>query len=153
MSGAGGSGPAGGFFRVTVDLWKELVLPLTNMMAALNSIANSLVSIAASIISASAVVKISGTFTANGTLGTLPAGAMIIQATLQEIAGHSVNVSLGTSSGGAQILPAVTVGASSIVPVPAISMLLQAWTAPQSIFVASGAWGSASITATLWYTK
>lgn len=99
------------------------------------------------------VAKMTGAFTANGQLGTVPANAMLLGATLRETAGHSVNVSLGTASGGAQILAATTVGASAIVPVPAISMLLQAWTAAQNVFVASTAWGSANVTVNLWYLQ
>lgn len=97
--------------------------------------------------------KITGVFTANGTLGTIPANAQIIAAQLKETAGHAVSVSLGTTAGGSDVLPAFTVGANAIVPVPDSSLLLQAWIANQSIFVASTAWGLASITATIWYLQ
>lgn len=95
--------------------------------------------------------KLTGTFTANGTLGTVPAGSIIIAATLQETAGHAVNVSLGTASGGAQVLAASAVPGSDILPIPQSNLLLMAWTSNQSIFVASASWGSASVTATVWY--
>jgi hypothetical protein len=99
----------------------------------------------------SGAIKLTGVFTANGTLGTIPANAQILAAQFIETAGHAVSVSLGTTSGGAQILSAFTVGANAIVPIPDSSLLLQAWIANQSIFVASGAWGLASITASVWY--
>ena len=95
--------------------------------------------------------KISASFTADGQIGTIPASAMIVALTLQETAGHSVSVTLGTSSGGSQILTATTVGSSAIVPVPAASLLLQAWTANQNIFIHSAAWGSANVTVNVWY--
>jgi hypothetical protein len=99
----------------------------------------------------SPIDKASGAFGANGALDTIPANAIIIAVTLRETAGHNVSVSLGTSPGGAQILGATAVAANSIVPVSAF--LLQAWTAPQTVYVASAAWGSASVVATIWYLK
>ena len=96
---------------------------------------------------------IGGTFTANGTLGTVPADAMLVGCRFKETANHTVLVSLGTGAGGAQVLAAVSVGALLEVPINGPSMLLQAWTADQSIFVASAAWNSASINATCWYVR
>jgi hypothetical protein len=94
---------------------------------------------------------LTGVFTANGTLGILPAHAMLIGATLLETAGHAVSVSLGTAAGGAQVLAATPVAASGIAAAPASAMLILAWVATQTLFVASAAWGGASVTATVWY--
>lgn len=97
--------------------------------------------------------KLNGTFTSNGTLGTVIAGGLIIGASLQETAGHNVAVELGITTTGAEIFPATTVTASSILPLTAANLLLQAWTANQPVYISSGSWGSASITANLWYVS
>ena len=76
---------------------------------------------------------------------------MIIGVTLLENNGAGVNISLGTLSGGAQVLGASAVGASDILPVPSSSLLLLAWVTNQSVFIASASWGGASITAKVWY--
>jgi hypothetical protein len=129
----------------------------TYFLIAVNAAGSSTASTGANVTTLAAastgLSRISGIFTANGTLGTIPADAMIIAVTLEETAGHAVSISLGTASGGAQVLTAAPVGANGIVPVPAESLLLQAFTASQSIFVASGSWGSASVTVTLWYVS
>ncbi len=92
-------------------------------------------------------------FTANGTLGTIPAGAMILGGTFLETAGHTVSVSLGTGAGGAQVLSAVSVTASAIVPLNGPNFLLQSWVSDQAIFVASASWNSASVTVKVWYLQ
>lgn len=102
-------------------------------------------------IAAPPAVKLSGVFTANGTLGTLPADALLLGVTLIETAGHAVDISLGTSSGGDEVMDATTVGASGILPVPASALSLLAFVANQSIFIASASWNGASITANAWY--
>jgi hypothetical protein len=78
---------------------------------------------------------------------------MIIAVALQEMAGHNVTVSLGTTPTGADVLGATVVAASTIVPVNGPTLLLQAWVADQIVYVHSAAWGSAKLMATLWYLK
>ena len=96
--------------------------------------------------------KISAVFTSNGSFATqIPAGAIITNALLTETAGHNVSVSLGTSSGGAHIFGATQVNASDDLPIPASALRLLAWTAAQTVYVASASWGGASVTATIWY--
>lgn len=101
--------------------------------------------------SSNPVTKVQTTFTADGQIATIPASAMIIAMTLQETAGHNVTVTLGTTSGGSQLLGSTVVNASSILPIPAAALLLQAWVANQNIFIHSAAWSSAQIIATVWY--
>ena len=95
--------------------------------------------------------KIHATLSADGSVGSIPAKAMITGVTLLEVNGHSVTVSLGQTAGAADVLGATSVGASGIVPVPASSLSLQAWTASQTIFVHSASWGSAAVTVSIWY--
>lgn len=97
------------------------------------------------------VLKLSGVFTANGTLGIIPADAMILAAMFRETAGHTVSVSLGSTVGGAEVLAATSVTANGIKPINGSVFSLQSWTADQDIFVASAAWNGASITASVWY--
>lgn len=91
--------------------------------------------------------------TANGSSLTVPANAVIIMALLTETAGHAVAASLGTTTGGADILAAVQVGASSLVPLPALSLLQAAFNTNQAIFVSSSAWNSASLNLKVWYVE
>ena len=97
--------------------------------------------------------RIAATLSADGEVGVIPANAMIIGVTLLEVNGHSVNVSLGQTSGASDVLQTVTVGASGLVPVPSSSLLLQAWTATQGIFIHSASWGSAAVKVTVWYVQ
>jgi hypothetical protein len=97
--------------------------------------------------------RIRATLSADGQVGSIPANAMITGVTLLEVNGHSVTVSLGQTSGASDVLGATAVGANGIVPVPASSLLLQAWASAQAIFVHSASWGSAAVTVTVWYVQ
>lgn len=83
----------------------------------------------------------------NTFLGNLLANGTILYAILRETAGHNVNVSIGTTTGGVDILAPVTVTASTSLVVPVTSFLLN-WfsaSATQAIFINSASWSSASI--------
>lgn len=98
--------------------------------------------------------KITGTFTADGSFSTqIPAGSQIVAVQFLETAGFTVSVSLGTASGGAQILAAVSVTANDILPVPDSNLLLLTWKTAQTVFIHSASWGGASINATIWYNS
>ncbi len=95
--------------------------------------------------------RLTAVITANATMGTVPARAIISAITLEETAGHMVSISIGTTSGGSDIMGATSVSANALIPIPSIVLLLMAWKADQPIFINSASWSSASITATLWY--
>ncbi len=97
--------------------------------------------------------KVSIAATADAQIGTIPANAMIVAVLLHETAGHAVTVTLGTTSGGSDILGATAVGSSGIVPVNGPNLLLQAWTASQGIFIHSASWNSANVTVSVWYVQ
>jgi hypothetical protein len=93
--------------------------------------------------------------TANGALGTLPANAFPLYAFLRETAGIGVNVGIGSTSGGADVVAATAVPASGTLTIP-ITSFLKDWfsaTAAQGLFLSSASWGGASINATLVYGK
>lgn len=145
----GGSIGGAGFFQTMIRGWQEVTLPLLSIARSLQS----LVTVLATLASNGAAVKISGSFSADGTLGSVPAGALIIGAVFEETAGHAVTVSLGTSSGGTQILGGTAVGASGIVPVNGSGMLLQVFAGSQPVFVHSPSWGGANLSISLWYVQ
>lgn len=95
--------------------------------------------------------KINATLSADGAVGSIPANAMITGITLLEVNGQAVTVSLGQTNGASDVLSGTAVGAHGIVPVPASSLSLQAWAAPQTIFVHSASWGGAAVTVSIWY--
>jgi hypothetical protein len=92
-------------------------------------------------------------FTANAAIGTLPANAIITSIIFRETAGVGVNVSLGTTSGGTQVLSAQAVAASGT-----LTLLATAFTenwfsavATQLLYLNSASWGGASINVQLVY--
>lgn len=98
------------------------------------------------------VNKLTGTFTADGSIATqLPALANIVGASFVNTTTVAVVVGMGTTSGATDIMDATTIAASDVTPVPAASLLKLAWSANQTIFVDSLSWGGASVNATLWY--
>lgn len=104
-------------------------------------------------LSASAVVS-----NATGALGSLPPGAYILRLLMRETAGHSVNVTVGTTSGASDVAPTIAAGTLTV---PAngtllvdVGSFLKSWfssTATQAIWLASASWGSASVNAQLDY--
>lgn len=93
------------------------------------------------------------TLTANGSVGTLPANGQVLFAVFRETAGHAVNVSLGTTSGGSDVMPAVSVPASGTVTA-IVGTIIQNWfsaSSTQAIFANSASWGSASVNVELLY--
>jgi hypothetical protein len=96
-------------------------------------------------------IKLTHTFTANGSIGTVPAGALILGVTLKNNTANSVDITLGTTAGASDVMRSLTVGTNAFVVVPQGALILPAFAAAQAIFVNSSAWNSASIGATLWY--
>lgn len=93
-----------------------------------------------------------GTFTSDGALGALPANTLINNCLFRETAGNPVTVTLGTSSGGNQILGSTSVPASSNIPIDLANLTSASFTTSQTVYIHSPAWGSpgASITAKCW---
>jgi len=101
---------------------------------------------------AGGLIRFSVTVSANGLICALPAGAAMLMIALQEIAGHTVNCSLGTTSGGSELLSAISVpggGAPVLIPLDALSQP-DSWVAAQNIFLNSASWGLANVTGRLW---
>lgn len=97
------------------------------------------------------------TSNATGGLGSLPANRYLLRLLARETAGHSVVVTLGTTSGGSDVAPSdsltLTVPASGTLTVD-LSGFLKNWfsaTAAQALFLASASWGGASVNAQLDY--
>lgn len=96
--------------------------------------------------------KLTGTFTANGSIVTqLPAQANIVAASFTNTTTIAVVVGMGTTSGAVDIMDATTIAASDVTPIPSSALLKLAWIANQTIFVDSASWGGASVNATVWY--
>jgi len=92
---------------------------------------------------------------ATGLLETIPPNAFLLRLLLRETAGHSVVVTLGTTSGGSNVAPAagitLTVPANGTLTVDLTGFLIN-WfsaTAAQALFLASASWGGASVNAQL----
>lgn len=102
-------------------------------------------------VTGSGAIKLTGTFTANGKIGTLPAGAMITGVTLKNTTGTSVNITLGTTAGGSDLMRSLAVPGNTLEPVPQGAIITQAFAANQDIFIASASWGGASIGVVLWF--
>ena len=90
---------------------------------------------------------------ANHAIGTLPANSLIMSVIFRETAGVGVNVSIGTTSGGTQVLSAQAVPASGTLTV-AITQFVENWfsaTATQLLYLNSASWGGASVNCQLSY--
>lgn len=101
---------------------------------------------------AGGLLRTSATLSANGLIGTVPATGAILMIALQETAGHNVDCSLGTSSGGSQLMAATTiVGSAAPLLIPTFSLLPPySWVADQGIFLNSASWGLSSVIARMW---
>jgi hypothetical protein len=98
--------------------------------------------------------KLSGTFTANGSIvAQLPALANIIGGSLNNTTTIAVVVGMGTTAGATDIMDATTIAASDITPIPSSAFGKLAFLANQTIFVDSTAWAGASVNVSLWYAQ
>jgi len=91
---------------------------------------------------------------ANAKLGTLPANGTILDAIIRETAGHSVNVSFGTTSGGTDITSAaiaVPASGATMVSILSFGAVWFSASATQDVFVSSTSWGLASVNVILEY--
>lgn len=100
-------------------------------------------------------ISLSGTFTASGTfVSQLPAFAEITGARFETTGATKVPITLGTTSGAADIMDSTTLNplglaGGDVLPVPADALLNLAFAAPQSIWInfASGS----TVRATIWF--
>ncbi len=98
--------------------------------------------------------KLTGTFSANGSIAAqLPALANILAASINNTTTIGVVVGMGTTSGATDIMDATTIAASDVTPIPASALLKLAFSANQTIFVDSTAWAGASVNVSLWYAS
>jgi hypothetical protein len=102
--------------------------------------------------------KLTGTFTANGSFSVqLPALAQIVAAQFVEVGSAMVPISLGTTSGGADVMDSTILNpgavASDVLPVPANSLLTLAYVAAKTLWVNSISWGGATVAATVWFIQ
>lgn len=96
--------------------------------------------------------SITGTFSADGSFSVvLPAGALIIAGKIAPNTTSGATVSLGTTSGGSDILAATAVPGSASGPTPlqGINFLQTIFGTNQTIFAHSPSW--ASMTITIWF--
>jgi len=96
--------------------------------------------------------SIIGTFSADGSFSTvIPAGALIIGGKIVPNTATGATISLGTTSGGSDVLPAIAVPGSASGPTPlqGVNFLQTIFAADQTIFAHSSAW--ASMTITVWF--
>lgn len=91
--------------------------------------------------------------TANETLGTLPAGAYLMFALFRETTGNEVSVSIGTTTGGSDVMEAVAVPGNGTLSATtnAFSKVWFSAVATQTLYLASASWGGASINCWLVY--
>ena len=88
--------------------------------------------------------------TANTRIGTLPAGAVLLGVVLTETAGHTVSVSIGSTSGGTDIMAATSVTASTTSGTNP-TFTKQIFSSLTAVFLNAASWNSASINGKLWY--
>lgn len=96
---------------------------------------------------------VTGTFTADGSLDDLiPAGSVIIGGKITANAA-GLSISLGTTSGGSDLLGLTAVPGTPDpgVPLQGVNFSEGLFAADQPVFVHSPSWGGASATVTLWY--
>lgn len=97
--------------------------------------------------------KLVATLSANGAIGVLPAGAMLIGATMLNAGTVAINASIGTTSGGNDVVDITAVPTLDIQPIPPNALLLSAFTANQTIYAGSSAWGGGTLTFTAWFMQ
>ena len=88
---------------------------------------------------------------ANTSIVTLPARAVIMTMTVQETAGSPLNVSVGTTAGASDVMPAVAVAANQLLTITQLSFTKLAFAAPQALFLNSASWGGAQVNVKVWY--
>lgn len=81
--------------------------------------------------------------TGDGTLFEIPKGYMLELIVFAETGGSDVTVDVGTTNGGNEVFPAVTVSANGTQVVQIND--LYSLTAAQSIYISSAAWGTSSL--------
>lgn len=126
----------------------------TNDNAAINCSGNEIVALTLAAEDLEFVGRISGTFAADGSIGdTLPAGAVIVGGKITPNNSTPVNISLGSISGGSDILQTTTIVGEPDPgqPLQGTNFLEWMFGSNQSIFVHSPAWGGASVTVTIWF--
>lgn len=91
--------------------------------------------------------------TVNRSLGSLPPGSYILRLLCRETAGHAVNLSVGTAVGLSDVLAPQLISASGALMVPGEDFLVSWFSAtlPQSLFLTSANWNSASLNVSLIY--
>ena len=98
------------------------------------------------------IKSITSSFSADGSFASpIPAGALITGGKIVPTTTSGATVSLGTTSGGSDVLPAVAVPGSASGPTPlqGTNFVLQIFAADQTIFAHSASW--APMTITIWF--
>ena len=101
-------------------------------------------------------IKLSGTFTANGSLSTPvpPFPALISDISVQNSTANAVTLNIGVTATGSEIYSgAVIPGTTVPVTIAGAALLLRAWAAGQTIYVSSANWNSASVVFNLWFIQ
>ena len=88
---------------------------------------------------------------ANASIATLPIGSVILSVSVSETAGHAVTLTIGTTAGAADVMPAVAVAANQLLTITQLSFTKLAFAAPQALFLNSAAWGGAQVNVKVWY--
>ena len=93
--------------------------------------------------------------TSNNQIGSspLPANAVILYAVFRETAGHSIDVSLGSTNGGSDVMSALAIPPNGTLTV-GVSGLTNNWfslTEAQDVYIASASWTGASVNVLLIY--
>jgi hypothetical protein len=89
--------------------------------------------------------------TANGTALTLPSNTVILTALFTETANAAVSISVGTTSGGSDVMSTASVPASGTLTARSTSFSLLSFSTSKQLFVSSTNWNGASVNAKLWY--
>ena len=88
---------------------------------------------------------------ANASIATLPTGSMILSVSVSETAGQAVTLTIGTTAGASDVMPAVAVAANQLLTITQLSFTKLAFAAPQALFLNSAAWGGAQVNVKVWY--
>ena len=86
-----------------------------------------------------------GTVVANGSVSVVPAGSLILGILLQETNGVAVQIALGTTPGGSDVLNLGTVLASNVLGIGPDALAQNAFVAQTTIYASSTAWAGAGI--------
>jgi hypothetical protein len=126
----------------------------TNDNAAINCSGNEVVALTLAAEDLEFVGRISGTFGADGSMvDQLPAGAVITGGRITANNSTGVTISLGSSSGGGDLLQATAIAGAPNPgqPLQGINFLTTMFASDQTIFVHAPAWAGASVTITIWF--